>query len=393
MKKYSKVLSIPFGMVIFMCLGSVYSWSIFKKPLENMWDLSSTESSFPYVVFLICYSLAMPVAGNFIQKLGPKFMIILGGVIVSLGWILSSFANNITILVITYGIMGGTGVGIVYGAPMAVSAKWFPEKKGLAVGMTLAGFGLSPFITAPLARKLIESYNVFVTFKILGIAFLFIILILSLPLRFPKEDEVINKNSKNIDEKDKTLREVLTDARFYLLWIGFAIGTFTGLMAIGISSPVGEEIIKIAPHNAAYIVSIFAIFNGIGRPIFGILTDKFHSRISGTVSYLLIIIASIIMLFAKEGMVISYVIAFCIFWFILGGWLAIAPTAVSNIFGAKSYARNYGFMFTAYGVGAVGGGIVAGEIRDMFGSYQYVFIPTLIAALIGIIVLQFIKRK
>lgn len=393
MKKYSKLMSIPFGMLIFMCLGTVYSWSIFRKPLESVWGLTSTESGMPYSIFLIFYALAMPIAGLLIDKLGPKVMAIGGGTILALGWFVSGYVDNITILILTYGVMGGMGVGIVYGVPMAVAARWYPEKKGLAVGLTLAGFGLSPFVTAPLSRKLISNYGVFDTFKILGISFFVIIFLLSLALRFPHEDEIktIEKN-KNIDD-NMDLKKVLKDGRFYILWICYVIGTFAGLMAIGISSPVAEEIIMLDSAHAATAVAIFAIFNGIGRPLFGTLTDKFGSRVSASISYVIIITASIIMMYAKEGMTFSYFIGFSMFWLILGGWLAIAPTAVSNKFGAKYYTQNYGVMFTAYGVGAVLGGFVSGKIRDIYGSYHYVFIPTMAAAFVGLILIQFLKNK
>ncbi|NLK62745.1 MAG: OFA family MFS transporter [Fusobacteria bacterium] len=393
MKKYSKILSVPFGIIIFMCLGSVYSWSIFKKPVEEALNLTSTESGLPYVVFLIFYALGMPLSGNFIKKIGPRAITIIGGIFVSLGWFLAGFVNNIVLLVLTYGVMGGIGVGIVYGAPMAVVGEWFPKKRGLAVGLTLGGFGLSPFVTAPLSRRLIETYGVNSTFKIMGIAFFIIIIALSIPLSFPESIKNNNNKYQKGLENAVTLKEVLRNKRFYFLWMTFALGTFTGLMVIGISSPVAEEVIKLSPDYGALAVSIFAIFNGLGRPVFGVLTDKFYSKISGTISYILIIIASIMMLNAKEGMVGLYMISFCIFWFVLGGWLAIAPTAVSNIFGAENYARNYGFLFTAYGVGAIGGGIVSGKIKDIFNSYHYVFIPTLIAGVIGLILIQFVRKK
>src|SRR6056297_2940823 len=147
------------------------------------------------MAFLVFYAIAMPFAGKLIDKHGPRFMTIVGGLFISVGWFISGFTTNITILTITYGVIGGMGVGIAYGAPMAVAAKWFPEKKGLAVGLTLGGFGLSPFITAPAASWLIINYGPFNSFKILGIIFAVIITLLALPLKFPKKT-----SSENLDE-------------------------------------------------------------------------------------------------------------------------------------------------------------------------------------------------
>lgn len=393
MKKINeKIKYIPFGIIIFMCLGSIYSWSIFKKPLEELLNLNATESGLPYMFFLVCYALTMPMAGVFIDKYGPKVITLVGGVIVSLAWIFSSFATSIEVLTVTYGIIGGIGVGIVYGAPMAVAAKWFPERKGLAVGLTLSGFGLSPFVTAPLSRYLISQHGVFLTFRVLGIAFLVIITILSMQLKFPKKEIQIKDENKKIAMDELSLKEVLKNKNFYFLWFCFVIGTFTGLMAIGITSPVAQEIIKIDAGLAAGLIQLFAVFNGIGRPIFGIATDKLGARKASIISFTLIIFASILMISSKEGNIIKYVIAFSIFWFILGGWLSIAPTAVSNIFGAKNYARNYGVLFTAYGLGALLGTLSSGEIRDYFGTYTYAFYPTIGMATLGIVISGFLLK-
>lgn len=395
LKIKEKKIFILLGIIIYMCLGSVYSWSIFRKPLEDLLNISSTESSLPYMTFLIFYALSMPVAGNFIERYGPRNITLFGGIIVSLGWFLSSLANSVEMLTITYGVIGGIGVGIVYGAPMAVSARWFPNRKGFAVGLTLSGFGLSPFVTAPISRFLIEHFGVFSSFKILSVAFLIIILIFALPLRFPREEEKIDKDISKIKENylDLSLVEVLRNKNFYILWICFAIGTFTGLMAIGISSPVAQEIVGLSPTMSAFSVALFAIFNGLGRPIFGMITDKIKFKKTAIISFILIILASAMMLNSGAGNIIFYILSFSMFWFILGGWLAIAPTAVANIFGTKNYARNYGFLFTAYGVGAFISSITSGIIKDLFGSYIYVFYPTIVSAIIGILIVIFFTKK
>ncbi|GAB6100618.1 hypothetical protein JCM16358_24970 [Halanaerocella petrolearia] len=164
-------------------------------------------------------------------------------------------------------------------------------------------------------------------------------------------------------------------------------------MAIGISSPVAEEIINLEASTAAFLVSLFAIFNGVGRPIFGSLTDKLNPKKAALISYSLIIVASILMLNAGEGDMILYSIAFALFWLNLGGWLAIAPTATGIFFGSKNYSKNYGFLFTAYGVGAVLGNLFSGKIRDVLGSYSYVFYPTIGLAILGMIVAVLLVKE
>ncbi|QNB46392.1 MFS transporter [Thermanaerosceptrum fracticalcis] len=389
-------LYIPLGIIIFMCLGTVYSWSVFRKPLENLFNIGATQSGLPYMLFLASYAILMLISGGFIDKYTPKTTIIIGGIVVGLGWILSGYAWNINVLSITYGIIAGGGVGIVYGVPIAVISKWFPDKKGLAVGLTLLGFGLSPFVTAPLAKWLIDFYGPLQTFKILGTTFLVIVPILALPFRFPNE-QVVEENESSIKNDSKSLdintKEMLQTSKFYGLWICYAIGTLTGLMAIGITSPVGEEVIKLDSKTTALMVSLFAIFNGIGRPLFGWLTDKLYPLKASIISYIVIMLSSGLMLMATEGTVLLYVLSFALLWLTLGGWLAIAPTATAIFFGLKYYSKNYGFVFTAYGVGAILGVLISGIFRDIFGSYIYVFIPMFFLAIAGLFVALFLLRE
>jgi MFS family permease len=387
-------LYIPLGLIIFMCMGTIYSWSIFRTPIENSFNIGATESGLPYMFFLVFYALAMPFAGSYMDKYGPRIMTITGGLLISIGWFLSGFTTSITFLTISYGVIGGTGVGIAYGAPMAVAAKWFPDKEGLAVGLTLGGFGLSPFITAPAANLLIMNFGAFTTFKILGVLFAIIITLLALPLKFPEENNLISQNKNNINPNLETDPKNMFKSRsFYALWTTFVIGTIIGLMAIAISGPVAEEIINLDSATASIYVSFFAIFNGIGRPIFGALTDKLKAKKTAIISFSLIILASLLMIINNSANPALYFIAFAIFWLNLGGWLAIAPAATSYFFGKKNYIKNYGYLFTAYGVGAVIGNLLSGSIRDIMGSYYFVFYPTLMLAALGIVVsLLFLKK-
>jgi len=392
-------LLIPLGMTILLCLGSVYSWSIFRTPLENELGISATQSLLPYTFVLVFYAAFMPIAGFYIPRIGTRLTTAIGGIIVGLGYILSSFANHIGILIFTYGIIAGTGVGIVYGVPMVVVSRWFPDKKGLALGLTIVGFGLSPLITAPLANQLISVYSVRPTLRILGIAFTAIILAISLTMKLPPKDWHPQQNTgastSNSGQRafSSYPGNLFKSRSFYGLWVCYAIGTLVGLSAIGISSPVGEEIIDINPTVAASSVALFALFNGSSRPLFGWLSDRFKPHYIATFSYVLILIACILMANAQTGQVATYLIAFCLFWFCLGGWLAMAPTITLCFFNPDNYAQNYGIVFTAYGVGALIGTLLTGQIRDLFGSYNYVFYLMAFLAILGIVIAQVLLKR
>lgn len=379
------------GIIIYICLGTVYSWSIFRKPLENLLNIGATQSGFPYMTFLALFSLLMAISGSFISKYPPNLIILIGGTAVGLGWILSGFVSNINLMTITYGILGGGGVGITYGVPIAVISRWFPDKKGLAMGLVISGFGLSPLITAPLARYLIDIYGPLQTLKILGFIFLILIISLGSLFKFPPENlsPITNQNvvSREIDTKS-----MLKNKKFYGLWTCYMIGTLIGLMIIGITSPVGEELIRLEPKFIARIISLFAIFNALGRPLFGWLTDKIYPLKASILSYILVIVASIIMLSSPS--LFTYILAFSLLWLNLGAWLAIAPTATIIFFGQKHYSKNYGIVFTAYGIGALLGVSISGILRDILGTYLYVFYLLFLLGLTGILIaFLFLREK
>lgn len=387
---------ILLGFIINICLGSVYAYSVFRGPVQKILNMSATEAGLPFMVFLALFATMVFFGGLILAKLGPKMLGWLGGIIVGIGWILASFSTSGIMLTITYGLIGGAGVGLAYGAPLAVAGRWFPDKRGLAMGLTLAGFGGSPFVSANVAAALIKSVGAMQTFMYMGVAFLVIVVVCFIPFRFPK-DGWLPKGWKPpaaaaSSAIDLNMAGMTKTSTFYGLFLCYTIGCLAGLMAIGISASVAQEIIKIDPVTAATLVGVFAIFNGVGRPIFGVLTDKLTPKMAAIISFVIILACSLGMLAAGPGSVMLYTICFIGFWLCLGGWLAIAPTATTIFFGVKNYAKNYGLVYFAYGIGAILGGIIAGQAKDTFGSFSVAFYPTAGLAIIGILIAFFMMK-
>ena len=379
---------VGLGFVINLCLGAIYAYSVFRKPLEELWGIGATASGLPYMIFLAVFALAMAFAGGIVERWGPRKTGILGGGLVGLGWILAGFAPNIGLLTLFYGIIAGAGMGIIYGCPVAVAAKWFPDRKGLAVGLTIMGLGLSALITAPIMNALIATAGPLRAFTIMGLAFLAILIALSLPLRYPergwKPAGWAPTQAQLAARVELDRQEMVRTRTFYALWLTFAIGTLVGLMAIGISAPFGKEVAGLPAGLAAIAVSLFAIFNGVGRPLFGWLTDRLTPRYAAVLSFGLIILASAVLSLWGQGNAPLYFLCFAVLWLNLGGWLTIAPTATATFFGTRYYGKNYGLVFTAYGAGALLGGVLSGLIRDLTGSYVPVFFPVIALAAVGI---------
>lgn len=380
-------LLIALGFLANTCLGAVYAFSIFRKPLEELWQISATQSGLPFTVFLAVFALGMAMAGGLVDRWGPRRTGILGGVLVGIGWFLAGFSPNVAVLVVLYGVVAGAGVGIAYGCPIAVASRWFPDRRGLAVGLTLAGFGASALIVAPIMNALITAYGPLHTFTILGLAFLLVLVAAFSPFSYPPEGwklaPKVGGPAKPAPTVELTRGEMLRTPSFYVLWVTYTIGCLAGLMAIGIAAPFGREVVQLSPTLSAIAVSVFAVFNAVGRPIFGWLTDRITPRNAATLSFTLIFLASLLLWRWAEGNPALYFLGFCILWLNLGGWLALAPTATATFFGTKHYGRNYGVVFTAYGAGAILGNLLAGVLRDITGTYVAVFPWVMGLALFG----------
>jgi OFA family oxalate/formate antiporter-like MFS transporter len=395
------------GLSMNLCLGAVYAYSIFKPAVEKVYGVSAFQGNLPFMAFLFSFAITMFFGGRIMERIGPRLLALGGGLIVGLGWILSSFATSVWMLVLTYGVIAGSGVGLVYGCPVAMGARWFPDRKGLAVGLMLAGFGGSAIVTGGIASLLIGDHKALPveqlaislprTFLCFGVAFAGLLVLLSLPFRFPVagwKPQGWQPSAAAATACDLDGPSMLKTSTFWGLFLCYTIGCLAGLMAIGISKPVGSDVIKIASGTATSLVGVFAVFNGLGRPLFGWLADRLSPKAAAVINLSIILATSLAMLCAGENTTALYVAAFSGFWLCLGGWLAIAPAATATFFGMTHYSRNYGTVFFAYGLGAILGGIISGHAKDMFGSYTYAFYPTAGLAAVGIVIaLLFLDRR
>ncbi|MEM4472711.1 MAG: OFA family MFS transporter [Archaeoglobaceae archaeon] len=397
-------LFILAGLIINICLGAIYAYSVLQVPIKKLFEapppqgfglkVTATEMQLPFITFLALFAFTMPLVGKFIEKYGPRKVAIVGGIVVGLGWFLASFATSPLSLVFLYGVIGGLGVGIAYNCPIVTSGRWFPDRRGLALGLTILGFGISPLITAPLIDYFTAIYGIQNALKILGVIFTVLILIFASILRFPPADwkpEGWTPPAGTAPTSGLLRHEMVRTRAFYGLWLCYTIGTLAGLLAIGVAKPVGLEVAKNIGISEAEIsafltglVGVFACCNGFGRPLFGWITDKIKPVKAAILSYILIIIASMA-IYNNQTSLAVYAISFAILWLNLGGWLAIAPAATASLFGMKDYARNYGLVFTAYGAGAIIGNILVGQAKDIFGAYIAVFPIVASLAALGIL--------
>ena len=390
------------GLIINLCLGTTYAWSVFVNPLTDYFTthlgqtVTTNDVLMPFSVILAVFAITMALTGTYVETHGPRKVTVIGCILTGLGWLLASTVTSLPMLCVMYGVIGGIGIGIAYGATVAVAARWFPDRRGLALGMTVLGVGFSALITANLAGYFIALYGVMNTFRIFGAGIIIITVPLALPLTFPPEgwrpagwNPPVPREGEHVTcECNRSA--MLRAPAFYGLWTCYFIGCIAGLMAISISQPVGTELLHIEAGLATALVGFFAIFNGSGRPVFGFLTDRLTPRYTAMLSFVLIALSSLAMW--QVPLVPVYIIAFAVLWGCSGGWLAIAPTATASYFGTCDYPRCYGLVFLAFGAGAIAGPQLAGFIRTTTGNYLGVFPWVVVLAIIGFFIAFFLMK-
>lgn len=384
---------VAIGFCINLALGSIYAYSLFVDPLNARFTglgqrTSASEILLPFSLFLAAFALFMPLTGRYIEQYGPRRVALLGGCLTGLGWLLASVAPSAQHLALVFGGIGGAGVGITYGVPLTLAARWFPDRRGAALGLTLLGFGASALVTGAIAGHLLARYGVTATFQAFGICFLVVLPLLAVPLALPPAGWrpagwVPSPAASGTAACIECTREVMVRTpTFFGLWVCFFLACSAGLMAISIALPFGTEVVGLKSGLATVLVSVFSLFNGGGRPLFGLLTDRYTPRKTAMLSFGLISIASVLLWQAPTLPI--YILSFALLWGAIGAWPAIAPTSTAAFFGIRDYPRCYGVVYLAYGAGALMGPLLAGSIRTMTGSYLGVFPYVAVLAVLGI---------
>jgi OFA family oxalate/formate antiporter-like MFS transporter len=363
------------ALIIQISLGAVYIYSVFKTPLQQMFGWDKSQVALPAQIILASFAIAMIFAGRVQDKIGPRLVATVGGIVLGAGLILASLTQKmggLSWFITTFSVIGGIGVGITYVCPISACVKWFPDKRGLITGLAVAGFGAGGLVFAPIAKSLIESHNVMYTMLALGIIFLVTIIIGAQFLSVPPSDwKPENWQAKAIaaapQKKDYTWQEMLATPQFYLLWLAYFAGCTAGLMIImnastiwqsfaanqkAVGSVLDSTVFDAIKTAGATSVSLIAIFNAIGRIAWGKISDSMGSRIKTLI--IMFAICSASMLFLNRFTTYPlFIIGTGLIGFCFGGFLALYPAVTADFYGTKNVGANYGIMFTAYGAGGL----------------------------------------
>lgn len=382
--------------IVNLCIGALYAWSVFAGPMaQHLTELTgqTLTAADLAIVFSIgnSFGFITMIGGGFLnEKIGPKWLIFIGGVLFGLGFVICGFATSVTGLVIGYGLFSGLAMGLAYGCTISNSVKFFPDKAGLIGGIATASYGISSVIIPPIANAMISSFGVTKTFIYIGVFIVVVVgifsqFIVKCPVGFMPEGytPAAKTGGGKPAAVDKTWKEMLSTPVFYLMIIMLFFGASLGMMAISQASSIAQNMIGMTSAAAAVIVSVLALFNTCGRILAGIVSDKIGciKTISGV---FVVAMVSMLILFLSNNSVM-FSIGICMVGICFGSFMGIYPSFTQGQFGQKNASVNYGIMFIGFNAAGFVGPLIIGKIYKASGEYRAAFIVALVFAVIGLL--------
>lgn len=369
------------GVGLHISIGAVYAWSVFQNPMAEEFGWSTTEISFAFSLAIFCLGFSAAFMGKFVEKHGPRRSGLVAAVFYSVGILgsgLATYVGSLALLYLFYGIIGGIGLGIGYITPVSTLVKWFPDRRGLATGMAIMGFGFAATITSPIAEMLIRNVGIPTTFIILGCCYFVIMFLASLYLSPPPKDWVPegyvkpkeDNNSGGKIKKDLaslTAPQAIKTRRFWMLWFMLFINTTCGIAILAVAAKMGEEVTGMTSVVAASMVGIMGFFNGGGR-IFWATTSDYIGRPNVYTTFFVISIVVYFLLPFATSVILFQVLLFAVISTYGGGFSSI-PAYLSDVFGTKEVGAIHGYILTAWAMAGLAGPLLLSIIYDTSESY------------------------
>lgn len=358
-----------------VALGAVYAWSVFRIPLAKQFGWSISEVTLTFTISIFVLGIAAFLGGLWLNRKGPRVVALTGGVLYGLGVFLASFsAHKLWWLYLSYGLIGGLGLGFCYIVPVAVLVKWFPDRRGLITGIAVGGFGAGALITAPVATELIRTVGVLITFAYLGIAYLIVTVLAALFMQNPPDDWkpegriLTGLRTTRGSVHDYTLAEALRTWQWYALWLLLFLNTIAGISIISQEAPIFEELVGVSAVVAASMVGIASIGNAVGRVFWAWVSDLITRR----ATFLVIFLLQVLLFWFLPNVAIVTLMTILTFIVLMcyGGGFGTMPAFAADYFGSKNVGPIYGLMLTAWGCASLIGPLLIAYMREMTGSYH-----------------------
>lgn len=392
---------------IHISIGSVYAWSVFTKPIEQQFGWGLTNIQFTFSIAILFLGLSAAFLGHYVEKHGPRKAGTLASIFFGTGITASGLAINLEslpLLYLSYGVLGGIGLGVGYITPVSTLVKWFPDRRGLATGLAIMGFGFASMIASPIMNALINSVGIANTFYILGITY-FVVMFSSaqylspppkdwLPKGYSADGDAAGKKVIKKDLAQLTANEAVKTRRFYMLWLMLFINITCGIAIISVASPMAQEMAGMSVAMAALMVGLNGLFNGAGR----IGWASFSDYIGRPNTYTAFFLIQVILFFAMPHLSnpVLFMIAMFIIMTCYGGGFASIPAYIGDLFGTKQLGAIHGYILTAWALAGLAGPIFTSWIYETTQSYtgtMMVFSAMFLVALIVSLVIRLdIKR-
>lgn len=394
--KRRRIICLIATLIICVCVGFVYAWSVLQNPIIEQYGWENSKVALGYTVMIICSNVIALVLGSWIKKVSIRTCILVGAVLFGGGLIASGFMGQLWQLYIFYGVLTGFGNGLIYPQMMSYVVKLFPERAGVASGLGTASYGSGAVIWAPAATAFIGQMGVSSTFKVLGLVFLIVCVAFAMLLKDPpegfREALVETKYSVAVDSvNDMTRGQMLKTRAFYLIVATFSCGLVAGVIIISNASPILQSALAYSPERAALFVSVFSLCNMGGRFLWGSLSDKIglYNAITGV--FIVCVVATALMAFVNIEIIM--LIAMGLAASCYGGLASNLTPLTGKMFGHKNLTSNFGCMYVVYGFASLIGPVLATTFKTESGGYTITFLVSCILALIGLVIVQLLRRK
>jgi OFA family oxalate/formate antiporter-like MFS transporter len=363
------------GVFLQVALGAVYAWSVFRIPLAKQFGWSIPEVTLTFTISIFVLGIAAFFGGLWLNRRGPRIVALTGGVLYGLGVFLASFSDRgLWWLYLSYGVIGGVGLGFGYIVPVAVLVKWFPNRRGLITGIAVGGFGAGALITAPVATRLIQTVGVLHTFAYLGIAFLIVTVVSGAFMQNPPEGwkpagwSPTATQAAQRAKRDYTLPEALATWQWWALWFLLFLNTSAGISVISQEAPMFQELARVSAAVAAGMVGVVSLGNALGRVFWAGVSDVITRKATFFVMFLLQVLLFWFLpsiTSASILTVVAFVVLLC-----YGGGFGTMPAFAADYFGAKNVGPIYGLMLTAWGFASAFGPLLIAYMRQASGTYR-----------------------
>ena len=377
------------GVFFQIALGAVYAWSVFRAPLAKQFGWSISEITLTFTISIFVLGFAAFFGGLWLNHKGPRIVALTGGTLYGLGVFLASFSHSLSWLYLSYGVIGGIGLGLGYIVPVAVLVKWFPDRRGLITGVAVGGFGAGALITAPVATRLIQSVGVLTTFAYLGISYLVVTVISGSFMQNPPDGwkpEGWAPTTLQASQRaghDFVLSEALKTWQWYALWLLLFLNTCAGISVISQEAPIFQELTGASAIVAAGMVGIASIGNAVGRVFWAWVSDLITRRATFAVMFVLqVLLFWFLPSVATISLmtIVTFVVLMC-----YGGGFGTMPAFAADYFGPKNVGPIYGLMLTAWSFASAFGPLFIAHMRESAGSYGRAL--HIIAALMAVSIL------